>query len=326
MTIKSTAGFRSFGRLGVITLLVLALACSGDGGTGPSEPAIGPIGPFPPDLLGKVAFGTRAVITTSSGAYIETKVHVVDIAHPEDRVIFTARDIYLEGLTWSPDGEHLVLQTHQPQNPGSNGENRDVIQLHSVDLAGTEDHVVFDGSGPKFHPEYSADGRLAYFAGVSNDPSSGIFINGQPVHPLLYDANSWMSWRPDGVALAYTWESTGLSELALGGGSVTQLIAPEGGEVIGEPAYSPDGASIAIMRFSGARQGEELWIVTATGADPQRLTAGFSDDSPAWTPGGKYIAFSRLANSNPGIYLIAPHGSAAIRVIGGEVGLVAWSR
>ena len=324
MTIKS--GFASFGQLGVIPLLVLALACGGDGGTGPGEPLVGPIGPFPSDLTGKVAFGTRAVITTSSRAHTETKVHVIDIAHPDDQVIFTAQDVWLEGLTWSPDGEHLVIETHQPQDPGSNGENRDVIQLRSLNLTGTEDQVVFDGSGPEFHPAYSADGRLAYFAGWSDDPSSGIFISGHSIHPLVYDGSSWLSWSPDGSALVYTWESTGLSELALGGGNVTQLIAPEGGEVIEEPAYSPDGTRIAIMRFAGTRQGEEIWTVTATGENPQRLTTGFSDEFPAWTPGGKYIAFSRLGSSSPGIYLIAPSGGPASRVVGGDLDLIAWSR
>jgi Tol biopolymer transport system component len=62
--------------------------------------------------------------------------------------------------------------------------------------------------------------------------------------------------------------------------------------VIQEPAVSPDGALIAMLRFGGTRQLQEIWTATASGSGAQQLTVGFNDDFPAWTPGGTYLAFA----------------------------------
>jgi Tol biopolymer transport system component len=201
-----------------------------------------------------------------------------------------------------------------------------------LNAAGSENYVVFDGPGPEFGPAYSTAGRLAYFAGWSNDPSSGIYIDGTPVHSLDY-GNSDLAWMPDGTALVYTYQwwagpPRGLVRLTLADSSVTQLVAPDTGEVIMRPAVSRDGARIAILRYGGSRSGQEIWTVAATGADPRRLTSGFADDFPTWTPDGTYIAFVRYAAHGQGIYVIAPEGGPPTRVVGVGAGVtaVAWSR
>jgi tricorn protease-like protein len=315
----------------VVGVLAVIAGCSV--GTEPNgSGAVGPIGPFPAGLTGKVAFATEVVVTTPSRAYIETKLHIIDVAHPVDSVIFTGRDLFVMGLTWAPDGEHVVMQTFAYQDPGPNGENNNIIQLHRLNAAGSENYVIFDGIGPEFRPAYGTDGRLAYFAGWSNDPSSGIYIDGTPVHSLDYD-NADLAWMPDGTALVYTYQwwagpPRGLVRLTLADSSSTQLVSPDTGEVIMHPAVSPDGARIAIMRYGGSRRGQEIWTVTATGADPRRLTNGFGDEFPTWTPGGKYIAFVRYGAHDHGIYVIAPEGGPPTRVVGVAAGVtaVAWSR
>jgi WD40-like Beta Propeller Repeat len=322
-----------FVRFGQFALLSLALAC----GTAlePGSGAVGPIGPFPAGLTGKVAFTTQVVITTQSHAYTQTQLHVIDMAD-SDRVIYTGRDVMVQGLTWAPDGEHVVLQTYLFQEPGPNGENRSIWQLHLLSVAAATDQLIFDGPLPKVHPAYSADGRLAYFAGwgPSTGPSTmGIYIDGAYTYSHDYDINTYLAWTPDG-ALVYTYPwgtgaQRGLLRLTLADSGVTQLVAPDSDEVIAEPAVSPDGDRIAIVRYGGPRDREELWTVTATGADARQLTTGFVDFSPAWTPGGQYIAFARYGSAQ-GIYLIGPTGGTPSRVVGVSHSLlitaVAWSR
>jgi tricorn protease-like protein len=309
---------------GTVALLVAAGAC-GDGGTGPQPPVtIGPIGPFPNGLTGKMAFGTSSVIHSGSRAYTESKLHVIDIADPRDRVIFTGRDVFIEGLTWAPDGEHLVMQTYI----WNVGMDTAIRQLHRLNVAVTQDQVIFDGPGPEYHPEYSGDGRLAYLAGWSTDPTSGLFIDGQSVYPQPWDANCHVAWSPSGAGLVYTsW--SGLFYLHLSDHTLTQLVAAEGGEVLVYPAYSPDGSRIAFVRFGGTRNNQELWTVTSAGSDPRQLSAGFGDSHPQWTPNGMYLAFTRLSGSARGVYLIAPSGGTPTRIIGVSapgVWPLAWSR
>ncbi len=308
----------------LVLLLSLALGCGGDGGTGPT---VGRIGPFPAGLTGKVALVTEGVITSGSVSYTQTKVHVIDLADPVDRVIYTAQDVDLQGLTWAPDGQHLLIQTLKFQI-GPNGENQSTWELHLLNIVGTQDQFIFEGSGPESHPGYSANGRLAYFGGWSpttGADSQGIYIDGNLTLLLSWDANSYLSWAPDGSALVYS----GLNRLTLADSNVALLLPPDSGEVITQPAYSPDGARIAIMRFAGRRKGQEIWTVTATGADGQQLTAGFYDAFPTWTPRGQYIAFAREGSSAPGVYLIASGGGTPTRVVsvGRAVNLtqVAWS-
>ena len=321
---------------GQLALASLSIACTADGPTYPNGSAeVGPIGPFPTDLTGKVAFATEVVRQTSTRAYIETKLHVIDIAAPEDRVIYTAKDLFIEGLSWAPDGEQLVMQTFKLQDPGPNGENRDIWELYLLGVTGSLDQVLYPGSGPKVHPAYSADRRLAYFAGwgpTTGPDSQGIYINGQLKHLLPLDLNNYLSWLPDGSGLVYSstyWKAPGLVRLTFADSSVTQLVPPDSDEVITQPDYSPDGARIVIMRFGGSHKGGEIWTVTAAGTDAQQLTTGPADAFPSWTPGGKYIAFAR-PNSASGIYLINPGGGTPTRIVGvsapGFVTALAWSR
>jgi Tol biopolymer transport system component len=289
---------------------------------------VGPIGPFPSGVTGEVAFATLISRTTSTRAYTQTEVHVIDMADPVDRVIFTAEDLIVEGLTWAPDGKHLVMQSHKFQPPGPNGENRDIFRLRLLDLAGTQDLTVFDGPGPELAPAYSAAGRLAYFARWNTDPASGIFIDGSPAHSTVWLNGNGLSWAPDGTALVFTW-GPGLSRLTLADGSVTQLVAAATDEWIMRPSYSPDGTRIAMTRFGGDHEGEEIWTTSATGTDAVQVTKGFADEFPGWTPDGNYIVFSRSSGSASGIYLVASAGGTPNRVVGvggGFLTQVAWSR
>jgi Tol biopolymer transport system component len=262
------------------------------------------------------------VVTTHTRAYIKTEVHVIDVANAEDRIVYAGEDVQVEGLTWAPDNSRLVVQTFRAQEPGPDGEDRNVWEMRSVSLAGAEDQVLFAGLGPRGHPAYSRTGRLAYFAGWTGDPSTGIHVNGRLVHPLIgWDIYSYLSWAPDGQQLVFTGPPTseGLRRVTLADGSLTQLLGPVGDETISNPAYSPDGERIAVVRFGSDPYVEEIWTAAADGTGPQRLTEG---TFPVWTPDGAYLAVVRYG-SPAGVYVIPPTGSAAVRVIG--VGDSRWS-
>jgi len=307
------------------------LAACGDGGSGPDQSEqVGPIGPIPSDLGGKVAFATSRQVTVSGKSHTESRIHLIDMADLSDRIIYAVRDCYITGLTWAPDGEHLVMGSYNLVWD-TGGVVPDTHKLHRLSLSGG-DVIIFDRPGPESSPAYSANGRLAYFARWSDDPASGIHIDGAPIYPLPLGGD--LAWAPDGHALfiaqgVFSKPLVRL-DLTVPGGAITPIIVPEGSEIIREPAVSPDGERIAFVRYGGNRDGQEIWLAAATGTDPRALVTGSADGSPAWTAGGTYVAFSRFGRGSvPGIYIVPPGGGMPQRIVGitpDGAGSMAWTR
>jgi WD40-like Beta Propeller Repeat len=80
--------------------------------------------------------------------------------------------------------------------------------------------------------------------------------------------------------------------------------------------WSPDGKWIAFARDQ--RHDESLWIVSAAGGRPHRLTdcnaPGCADSQPAWSPDGQRIVFVRGARSASGLYTIRRDGSDLTKI------------
>jgi Tol biopolymer transport system component/DNA-binding winged helix-turn-helix (wHTH) protein len=77
-----------------------------------------------------------------------------------------------------------------------------------------------------------------------------------------------------------------------------------------EPAFSPDGNSVAFVR-DGGKPGEAGVFVMPVGSDqPTQLTHNDRDCCPVWSPDGRSIAFSRFANKEISIYVVSADGGA----------------
>jgi Tol biopolymer transport system component len=89
-----------------------------------------------------------------------------------------------------------------------------------------------------------------------------------------------------------------------------------------DPAWSPDGASIA---FSSKRSGtSDIYVMRSDGSDTRRLTTSRKDElHPTWAPDGRHIAFGE----DQKIYIMGADGSArhAITTNLAEDAAPAWS-
>ena len=101
-----------------------------------------------------------------------------------------------------------------------------------------------------------------------------------------------LSWFPDSVHMVVTLvkgeQASGLWDLSILSGAVRK-ISDDGSY----PAVSPDGSQVAFLK--GTKMHQELWLMSANGADPHKL-AGEPEDyfgTLAWSPDNKRIAYTR---------------------------------
>ena len=127
----------------------------------------------------------------------------------------------------------------------------------------------------------------------------------------------------DGAYAIFTMGAHGSGQKRLTEGD-TDPSKPEGLFLQVEPAWSPDGKTIA---FSSSRSGSfDIYVMRADGTGTRRLTSTDADDGhPTWSPDGTSIAFSR---GSPGdIYVMSADGSDPRVLLGDPTGETepAWS-
>lgn len=90
---------------------------------------------------------------------------------------------------------------------------------------------------------------------------------------------------------------------------LTALAVPD------QPALSPDGSQIVyVLRTSDVdadRTVRSLWCVAADTGEPRQLTRGQADTSPAWSPDGTSVAFLRVQDGPPQLWLLPAGGGEA---------------
>lgn len=121
--------------------------------------------------------------------------------------------------------------------------------------------------------------------------------------PLPAPAIASPRWSPDGRTLAFiggrtapdSSDVTMADALYVAGadGSRARRLTRGAGHIRGL-AWSPDGARIVVVRAPPSGAGSSLWIVDVRTRGLRRLTSGFTDLEPSWSPDGRTIAFLRI--------------------------------
>jgi Tol biopolymer transport system component len=86
-------------------------------------------------------------------------------------------------------------------------------------------------------------------------------------------------------------------------------IVPVTGQA-GDASLSPDGNEVAFRRSSDSRDASGIYIKQIGNEHLLQLTKSTSDNAPAWSPDGRFIAFSRYENDLHEIYMVSAIGGA----------------
>lgn len=206
---------------------------------------------------------------------------------------------------WSPDGRRLVL-VHD-----------DSIWVMRAD--GSRAHQIFRGFADT--PSWSPDGRHIVFAEMTGFTGWITIMrpDGSHRHHISpTDDNVDTSWSVDGL-IAYTHYPRDF-----GPGPSTIVTRRADGRLVGriklrrngvrEPDFSPDGKLIAFDRGDN-NDGISIWAARPDGSHLHRVVA--DGLAPAWSPSGRFIAYSGPVQSYPRdreIFVARRNGSDAHQV------------
>lgn len=113
-------------------------------------------------------------------------------------------------------------------------------------------------------------------------------------------------WSPDGSRIAFS--SKGDIYISSADGRSLKRLT-RGYHIEVSPTWSPDGRSLA---FVSDRSGSpQIYVVSAKGGKPKKITSGVYSTSPSWSPSSRVnkIAYVSVAGSHSNIFTVSPDGS-----------------
>jgi len=165
------------------------------------------------------------------------------------------------------------------------------------------------------------------------DDGSGLRRLNVPDQPP-YTSDFAPTWSPDGREIAHVRlgrSGGGIWATAADGSASRQLVSIPSDVLshVREPVWSPDGRFVAFAgspaveeRSGGGPIVESIYVVPAAGGPVRRLTSGFFDGRPVWTPDSRRVVFSRSGPPTNPRYYAAPIGFLSVPIDGGPLAKV----
>lgn len=160
-------------------------------------------------------------------------------------------------------------------------------------------------------PAWSPDGRqIAFFGEPSIDSIDRAYTGGEgiwitdnsgrnPTQLVRTDHIKNMSWSRDGQKLAFEIDPPGqIAEIIVIDTETGRPLSRFSGQ---QPGWSPNSGRLAIK---ACLPDCGLWQINPDGSQGRQLTQGGTHSYPAWSPNGRFIAFSAESNGNWDLYLL----------------------
>jgi Tol biopolymer transport system component/predicted Ser/Thr protein kinase len=225
---------------------------------------------------------------------------------------------------FSPDGNQvafLELLEGESQQKHSSGIYTAVV--------GGEKSLRLTSNPSDCCPTWSPDGRQVAFVRYSADQLAVYVVPalGGTEHQLYAGPASEyasLAWSPDGRVLALAESSNAdparswIALLSLADSTTRPLTSPPDGYLDTSPAFSPDGSKVAFSRGTIAGVANDLFVVSAIGGPPERLTFDNRPmyGHPAWTSDGREIVFSSARGGPISLWRISASGGRPQPVAG----------
>ncbi|MDQ6717179.1 MAG: protein kinase [Gemmatimonadota bacterium] len=207
----------------------------------------------------------------------------------------------------SPDGKMVAYVASSPTGRA---------QIFVRQISGGRAVPLTDGMTDAQFPRWKPDGSALLYLGhdganytippLGGSPSA--LISGSAPGPF-----GSCTWSPAGDRLACTSGRDGAIYVGDADGRNLKRITPTTRDLSHSPAWSPDGKRVAYVSGNseflmwgstlGNLAGSSIWVVSAAGGDPQRITdENHLNTSPVWAADGEHILFVSSTGGARDIY------------------------
>ncbi|MDR1310763.1 MAG: Tol-Pal system beta propeller repeat protein TolB [Burkholderiaceae bacterium] len=250
-------------------------------------------------LLGiKGIFSTRIAYVTRSGR--EYRLEVAD-ADGEGKQVALRSNEPIISPSWSPDGTKVAYVSFEAKKP--------IVYIQN--LVTKQRTVVAGYRGSNSAPAWSPDGSQLAVALARNGLTQIYVVNadGKGLRQLTntQSINTEPRFSPDGRFIYFTSDRSGNPQVYKMGshGSGVQRVTFNGSYNI-SPRVSPDGRQLAyISRRDG---GYRLYLLDMTNGQELRLSDTARDESPSFSPNGKYIMYATRTGSRAILHVVSTDG------------------
>jgi TolB protein len=205
---------------------------------------------------------------------------------------------------WSPDGEFLAYTTYRTGYPDIVLQSLRTMKPPTTPARGTIEHQ-------NFLPAWSPDGSMLAF--MSNrDGNMEIYTVGRDGGNLRRitnnpSADATPTWSPTGTQLAFTSDRGGREQVYIVNLDGTGL---ERISIDGKADRATWGPLNEIAYASQSGGGYDIKIFSFATRETRTITDGIgSNESPAFAPNGRHIAFWSDRSGKPQVYTIARDGT-----------------
>ncbi|MEK6734510.1 MAG: Tol-Pal system beta propeller repeat protein TolB, partial [Pseudomonadota bacterium] len=238
---------------------------------------------------------------TGEEGYFDTKILFIAASGPGKYRIKRLAIMDQDGvnLKYLNDGKSLTL------TPRFSPDNRKALYLsfakkkprvHYRDLNTGDDHILGHFKGMTFAPRFSPDGKEVAMSSALNGSSDVYLMDIEAKKPKQLTRGAYINtspyFSPDGEKIVFVSDRSGTAQLYIMNkdGSDQQRISFGKGRYY-TPIWSPRGDYIAFTKTSSGTF--YIGVMRPDGSGERMLTQGYLVESPAWSPNGRQIIYTR---------------------------------
>jgi TolB protein len=242
----------------------------------------------------------EAVVATVEKRDVK-EIYVADYDGANQRRITINRSLNVFP-SWAPDGRSIIYTSYRSGVPDL---------LISNIFAGTLEQPT-KGSGQNWLPVFSPDGtRIAFVS--SRDGNSEIYVmnrDGSDLRRLTNNPaiDSTPTFSPTGTQIAFTSDRTGTPQIYTVNVDGSGLMRRSSESFADRATWSPAPFNeVAFAARTGP--GNDIKILNIASGETRQITFGEgTNESPAWAPNGRHLAFMSTRQGRSQIFVVDRDG------------------